>query len=83
MFTCTVDTMNRTIAGINWFLLDDGVFVPMNGIPDHTDDILSVIGNMVTGRLRVTNVTMNDNGAEYQCSPVCGVDSNCLSNCTR
>jgi len=75
-FTCVVDTMNRTIPGITWFRMDDGVFVTTDGIPGHTNGILSDNNNMVTGRLRVTNVTMNDNGAEYQCSPVRGVDSN-------
>jgi len=56
--------------------MDDGVFVSTDGIPSHSDDILLENNNIVTGRLRVTNVTMNNNGAEYQCSPARGVDSN-------
>jgi len=75
IFTCVVDTMGMFITSVSWFILDGGVLVSTNGRHRHSDEILYHSGNITTGRLRVINVSMNDNGAQYQCSPVRGVVS--------
>jgi len=73
-FECVVDTMGAPVTDVTWFILDGGLLLSTNGRPRHSGDTFSV-GNITTGRLRVTNVTMNDNGAQYQCSPAVGVFS--------
>jgi len=74
IFTCVVDPMGSSSTGVTWVIRDDnGALVTIVNRPHHNVETLSN-GN-ITGILRVTNVTMNDNGAEYLCSPVFGVAS--------
>jgi len=66
--------MGLPITSVTWLILDGGVLNSTNDKPHHSGETLTS-GNMTTGRLRVTNVLMNDNGAQYQCSPAVGVVS--------
>jgi len=76
IFTCVADPMGLSITNVRWFILDSGIFLSTGGRPGHSDETFSNSSSVVTSVLRVFNVTMNDNGAEYQCSPVHDVDSN-------
>jgi len=66
--------MGISITDVTWFIMDGGVLISTNNRSRHSNEILNS-GNMTTGRLRVTSLTMNDNGAQYQCSPAFGVVS--------
>ena len=73
-FTCVVDTMGISITYVTWFILYNGTLISTNGRPYHSVETLPS-SNMVTSTLRVISVSMNDNGAQYQCSPAFGIVS--------
>jgi len=73
-FTCVVNTMGSPIFHISWIIWD-GCFFPTSGRPHHSD-LSDRSGNITNSTLRVINVTMNDNGAEYRCEPESLVVSN-------
>jgi len=66
--------MNISITGVTWFILENGISSPTNGRPHHSVETLPS-GNIRNSTLRISTVSMNDNGAQYQCSPVIGVVS--------
>ena len=75
-FTCAVDRGGVGIFTAGWSILDGGVyvFIPQTGRPRHmTNAILD--GDVITDTLTVTNVSVDDNGAQYQCQPVDSVTS--------
>ena len=75
-FTCEVDTRGMGIFTAGWSILEGGVYVPIpqNRRPRHmTSD--TMIGNIITDTLTVTNVSVDDNGAQYRCEPVSGLTS--------
>jgi len=74
IFKCVVDTMGIPVTDVTWVILDGRTLLSTNGRDRHSNENLQD-GNITTGRLRVINVTMNDNGAQYQCSPAVGVNS--------
>jgi len=71
---CVVDTMGLPVDNVRWFRLDSGILLEVGGRPRHNDETL-INGNIRTGKLRVLNVTMNDNGAQYRCQAAVGVVS--------
>jgi len=60
--------MGMSVTDVTWFILNDGASILTNGRPRHSDETLSS-GNIRNSTLRVTNVMVNDNDAQYQCSP--------------
>ena len=74
-FTCVVD--RRGIGGIinaGWQILDDGVYRSVFQRPRHMSNSMRN-RNIITDTLTVTNVSVDDNGAQYRCQPVGGVTS--------
>jgi len=67
--------MGMSVTDVTWFILVNGTLISTNGRPRHSDETLPSGGNMVTSTLRISTVSMNDNGAQYQCSPTAGVVS--------
>ena len=74
-FTCVVDRGGIGITNAGWHILDGGAFISTLGRDRHMNNP-SVAGDTVTDTLIVTNVSVNDNGALYQCEPLGNVFSN-------
>jgi len=76
IFTCVVDPMGSFLTEVPWVIRNDnGALVSTGGRSRHSDSVDALPNGNITGRLRVINVTMNDNGAEYRCLPAVGVVS--------
>ena len=73
-FTCVVDRGDVGITNAGWHILDGGVYVDIGGRPRHIDST-SRNGDIITDRLTITNVSVNDNGALYRCEPLSDVTS--------
>ena len=56
--------------------MDGGILIPIpvTGRPRHMTNAIRD-GDIITDTLTVTNVSVDDNGAQYQCQPVTGVTS--------
>ena len=70
-FTCVIDrgSLPLTIAG--WRILIRGFYISVHGRRRHMFN--SVINNdIITDTLTVTDVSVNDNGAQYRCEPDIG-----------
>jgi len=75
IFNCVVDTIGIPITDVTWFILDGGVSSPTNGRPYHSVETLPSGGNIRNSTLRISTVSMNDNGAQYRCQVAVGVVS--------
>ena len=67
-FTCVVDRGVVPITTAGWKILDGGIYLSVIGRPHHMVDSI-VNNNILTDTLTVTDVSVNDNGALYQCEP--------------
>ena len=77
-FTCVVEDRGGLlgIAAAGWHIRVGGVYVriPQTGRDRHMTNAI-FDGDIITDTLTVTNVSVDDNGAQYQCQPVDGVTS--------
>ena len=73
-FTCVVDTGGEDIFNAQWHILTRGQYQSVVGRPRHMVNPVT-IGDIINDTLTVTNVSVNDNGAQYRCEPVTGVNS--------
>ena len=73
-FTCVVDTRGIPITSVGWQILDGGIYIPVIGRDRHMSNVVTN-GDILTDTLTVINVSVNDNGALYQCEPIRGVTS--------
>ena len=72
MLSCTVydNTTSNAADNTNWFKVDDlPVGIPSNMINNTRN------GDVVTSVLTIDNVSLNDNGTEYFCSPLFAIRS--------
>ena len=72
-FICEVDTGGLNIGNAGWRILDEGRYLLADGLPRHMSN-RNMNGNILTDTLTVINVSVNDNGAQYQCEPDDGVN---------
>ena len=75
-FTCVVDRGGVNIFNAGWHILEGGIYIsiPPNRRPRHmTNDTIN--GDIITDTLTVTNVSVDDNGAQYRCQPSGGEPS--------
>ena len=69
-FTCALDREGVMIFTTGWHLFDTDRYVAVNQRPRHMiTHSLDTVEDIVTSTLTVTNVSMDDNGAIYQCQP--------------
>ena len=68
-FTCVVDRRGVGIFTAGWHILDGGAYVPVTNRPRHMTNAIRD-GDIITDTLTVTNVSVNDNGAQYRCEPL-------------
>ena len=75
-FTCVVDRGGSPISSAQWQIhLSGGTYISVTGIARHmVNSVLN--GDTLSDTLTVTNVSVNDNGAQYQCEP----SNNAISN---
>ena len=75
-FTCVVDREGIGIFTAEWRMLEGGMYVsiPQIGRPHHMTNAIRD-GDIITDTLTVTNVSVNNNGAQYRCQPVDDVTS--------
>ena len=68
LFTCEADRNGVNITTVNWSVSDGGDFQSVQGRSQYvTESIILVLGDEITGALRVTDVSENDNGNQYRC----------------
>ena len=67
-FTCVVDRGGVGITSAHWHILAGGEYIPVGGRPRHMANPTRN-GDILTDTLTVTNVSVNDNGAQYRCEP--------------
>ena len=74
-FTCVVEVVDREALGITsagWQIyVGGGRYLALNGRFRHTTDD-DVNGDIITDTLTITNVSVDDDGAQYRCEPVIG-----------
>ena len=74
-FTCVVEVVDREILGITdagWQIyVGRRRYIPVSERSGHTTDE-NVNGDIITDILTITNVLVDDNGAQYRCQPVIG-----------
>ena len=73
-FTCEVDGGSSQITSAHWQILSGGDFISVVGRPRHMSNA-SLIGNILTDILTVTDVSVSDNGTQYRCQPTSTVNS--------
>ena len=75
-FTCVVDRQSTSITDAGWNILEGELFIrlPQTGRDRHMTNAIRD-GDIITDTLTVTNVSVNDSGAQYRCQPVTGVSS--------
>ena len=73
-FTCVVDRRSTSITTAEWNILDVDTFISVASRRRHMTNAIRD-GNIITDTLTVTNVSVDDNGAQYRCQPVNGVNS--------
>ena len=76
-FTCMVEDIGGLgIATAGWHIRVGGVyvFIPPTGRDRHMTNSIRD-GDIITDTLTVTNVSVDDNGAQYRCQPSGGVPS--------
>ena len=73
-FTCVVDRGGIDITNAGWSILTGGQYLSVVGRPGH---MVNPIRNedIITDTLTITNVSVNDNNAQYRCEPDTGVNS--------
>ena len=67
-FTCIVDRHDVNITAVHWQMLVEREFQLLQEMPRHVIESSTTV-DIITGVLTVTDVMMNDNGNQYQCSP--------------
>ena len=71
-FTCVVeDQENIGITNAEWHILDGEHYQHIGGRPRHTSSP-NKNGDIITDTLTITNVSVDDNGAQYRCQPEFG-----------
>ena len=55
------------VTAVNWQMLVEGEFQSVQGKPRHVTEN-SIVGDSITGLLRVTDVIMDDDSNQYRCS---------------
>ena len=73
-FTCVIDRGGVDIFSAGWQILTGGQYQSVIGRPRHMVNPTRE-GDIITDTLIVTDVSVNDNGALYQCQPGVGVTS--------
>ena len=74
-FTCIVNRGTSQITTVSWQILTGGEFISVSGRPRHMSNS-ALNGNTITDTLIVTDVSVNDNSAQYRCEPTDTVISN-------
>ena len=71
-FTCVVDAGSTGITTVGWQILTGGFYAPVVGRARHMLDPSTLVtntGTIITETLTITDVSLSDNGAKYQCRP--------------
>ena len=67
-FTCVVDRGGVDIFNAGWNILIGSEYRPVVGRPGHMVNP-SINNDIITDTLTVTNVSVNNNNAQYRCEP--------------
>ena len=67
-FTCVVDRGDEDITNTEWRILTGGRYRSVVGRPGHMVDPIRN-GDIITDTLTITNVSVNNNNAQYRCQP--------------
>ena len=78
-FTCVVDRGSLTITSAGWEIYLNGrLYATVTGRDRHMTNA-TTMGDTLTDTLTVTDVSVNDNGAQYRCEPLRNVISNAVT----
>ena len=70
-FTCVVDRGSTRITNAGWRILDGEHYTSVVGRSRHMVNPIRN-GDIITDTLTITDVSINDNGAQYRCQPDIG-----------
>ena len=78
-FTCVVGRGSLSVTSAGWQIhLGGGVYAYVIGRNRHMTNA-TIMGDTLTDTLTVTDVSVNDNGAQYRCEPLSNVISDVVT----
>ena len=79
VFTCIVETSSSLITTVTWnMMIDDIGLVGVERRERHMTNS-NKSGNVINGTLTISGISVNDNGAQYQCEVTSSIRSNVVT----
>ena len=70
-FTCAFDRGSLPLTSAGWRILIRGFYISVHGRHRHMANPI-INNDIITDTLTITDVSVNDNGAQYRCQPDIG-----------